>query len=163
MKYSVRAILLAAFAFTTLSHTAMAKTDGILVLGTQEEVLKILHGSRLEVNFSEQNPSAIVAVRMTKGEIAVYEREACDDIVKFVGKLVKGGVVITIKVGTALWDLLEDATHCTVEVGEKVLKAACWVLCHTEELITDGVKCTVQTVGKVLEAVKDLLECIIHG
>jgi len=153
---------LASLAILGAAKPAMAKTDGLLLLGTQAEVRHLLRGTPVEVNFSEEKPNAIVAVRLTRGELSVYEQGAVQDIVKFVGKVVHGGVVITLKAGSALWDLLDDVAHCTVQVGEAALKAACWVLAHAKCLVVDGVTLGLKTAAEILEVVADFLQCIFH-
>ena len=148
------------------SAPALAKTDGILIVGTQTEVREILNGTTLYPTFSEESPNALVAVRLSHGKMSIYEGGAVQDIVKAIvklgGKIVHGGVVFTVKVGSALWDLLEDTACFVVHVGEAALKAACWVLSHAKCLILNGVKFVAHTAVDILKAIAELLHCIFH-
>ena len=144
------------------SAPAMAKSDGILVVGTQEEVQQILAGTSVHPQFSESRADAMVAVRLTNGTMTTYEGCEVDEIIKFVGKVAKGGVVFTLKVGCALCDLLKDLGGVTVHIGEAALKAACWVLTHAKCLVCSGVTLVVHTATEVLKAVADFIHCIIH-
>lgn len=147
---------------TGLSAPAHAKTDGILVVGTQTEVRAILYGSSVTPRFSEERPEAMVAVRLSHGKMSIYEGGAVQAILEFVGEVAKGGVVFTLKVGSALWDLLEGLTCFVVHVGEAALKAACWVLSHATCLIVNGVTFVVHTAIEILRAIGEMIHCAIH-
>lgn len=155
---------LVAFVATSVAsaHTHK-KSVGVLVVGTQTEVRSILEGTRMEVKFSEENPNAMVAVALTRKGMLVYERGAVDDILKLIGGAVTGGVVLTLKVGSALWSLLMTGAHTVLHIGEDVLKAAAWVLSNTTTLILNGVDFTVQLAGDVLKFAGDILSWIVGG
>lgn len=164
MKQSLIVFVAFVVSFATVAQASSYKrTGGVLVVGTQTEVRKILDGSRLTVKFVEENPGAMVAVALTKKGMLVYERGAVDDILKLIGGAVQGGVVLTLKVGSALWKLLMDGAHTVVHVGNNVLQAAMWVLTHTTAIILDGVQFTVQLAGDVLAFVGDILAWIVGG
>lgn len=139
--------------------TAEAKTNGLLLVGTQAEVREMLRGTEIRPVFKNEDASAMVAVQLSKnGDMKVFEdRGAVQDIIKFVGGVVQGGVAFTLKVGSALWNLLCDLPCTLHHLGEKVVKAACWVLSHGAALVVDGVTFTVKTAAEILRAIAEFL------
>ena len=134
-----------------------AANDGILIVGTQAEVLTIMKGTNLTPKFSEKNPEAMVAVRLFENKMSVYEGECLGDLIKLIGKVVKGGVAITIKVGTDLWNLLNDLGCTTFNIGAAALKAACKILSEMKCIIIDGATWAVKTAFEILQCVGELL------
>jgi hypothetical protein len=143
--------------FLGVAQVAQAKTDGILIVGTQAEVAQILKGTEIRPVYNEVDANAMVAVKLAHGKMYVYEGGAVETIIKFVGKVVHGGVVFTLEVGSKLWDLLENTACFVVHVGQAALKATCWVLKHTTCLVVDGVTFVAKTFVEILKAIFDLL------
>jgi len=157
--------ILLGFVFLTYigAAPAMAKTNGILIVGTQTEVQNILEGSKLTPTFSTVDADALVAVSLTKGEMAVYEGESVDSIIDVIGEVVKGGMVITLKVASTLWHVLKEVTPFVVTSCEYAIKAAIWVLTHTTSVVVDGVTWTVKTAAAILGVVGQLMQCVLFG
>ena len=156
MKRFSNVLGLAALLLALSSTSAMAKTDGILVVGTQTEVLTILKGSGVRPTFLENDANAMVAVKLSGNEMAVYEGRCVEEIIEFIGNVVEGGVVVTLKVGTALWHLLEKAACVVTHVGESVCKAVCFVLSHAKCLVVNGVTFVAHTAVEILKAIADI-------
>jgi hypothetical protein len=144
------------------SRPAAASTDGILVIGTQSEVREILKDTDVHLIFSEENPNAMVAVRLTDNKVAVYENGPVQTIIQFIGKVVEGGMVLTIEAGSDLWNLLYETAHVVVQTGVEAAHAVCWVLRHGTVLVIDGVTWTVCTTYDCLQAAADFVRNIFH-
>lgn len=142
------------------SSPALAKSKGILVVGTQAEVKTILDGTKLTPTFSTQDANALVAVSLTRGKMAIYEGESVDCIVDVIGNVVHGGMVVTLEVASTLWKVLKEVTPFVVHSCEYALKAAAWVVTHTTCVVVDGVTWTVKTAAQLFGVVADLFKCL---
>lgn len=150
--------LITALMVVGFNAEAKSNRDGILIVGTQTEVAQMLRGTDIQPTYSEVNPDAMVAVRLYKNTVSVYEGGAVQAIIKFVGNVVEGGVVFTLKVGSALWDLLETLACTTVNLGEAVVKAIVTVLTTTAHFVVDGVKFVAHTTLEVLKMVGEFIK-----
>lgn len=149
------------FFFVIASSMLCAAPRGILVVGTQEEVRSILAEQNVSVSFTVSSPSEMVAVRLTRGEVAIFEGERVHEIIELVGAVVEGCVVITLKAGSELWELLEHSAHTIIQVGHLALKAAVAILGEAKCIVIDGVTFVVQTsldvLGFLVSLVKNVL------
>ena len=141
---------------------AAQAADGLLLVGTQNEVRHMLKGTHVTVKFSEDDANAMVAVRLEGTTVSVYEGCCVDEIIKFVGNVVKGGVCLILTAGCDLCKLLEGLTCTVIEVGKAALEAVVYVLSHATCCIIDGVTFVVQTSFDVLKCVGEFIEQLLH-
>ena len=142
---------------------AHSSADGILVVGTPAKVSHIFKGTGLTPVFHSNDSEAYVAVLLIDNKMVVYEDGAVKEILEFLGKAVKDGIVFTVKVGTELWQHLEKAGGVVVEFGKEVAHAICKILCDGGNVVVDTVKWVVMTSVDVLKLVADFLSGIIHS
>lgn len=155
-------LLVGTFLIMGLTHSAAyAKRAGILIVGTQAEVQKILSETKLVAPFSEQNPDAMVAVKLTRTKMTVYEGHVVDAIVHFIGDVVHGGVVIVLHVGSDLWNLLNSLVGTVIHVGSHALHAIVTILSNLGHLVVDGVTWVVMTASEILQWVAHLFLWIL--
>ncbi len=148
------------FIMGLVQSSSYAKPAGILIVGTQAEVQKILSKTKLVAHFSEENPTAMVAVKLHKHKMTVYEHHAVDAILDFLGDLVHGAVVITLHVGTDLWNLLNDLVGVVVDLGHNVAHAILTILSDAANVIVDGLHWVVMAADAVLNAIASFLGCL---
>jgi len=161
MKKQITAVL-GAVVLALSAHAAMATTDGVLLVGTESQVTQELAKTNIVPQFSTQNPDAMVAVSLTDGQMAVYEGCVVDKIIQLIGTVARDGEVVTLQVGTDLWNLLIVTAHTTVDLGELALKSACWIISSGEVLVVDGATWTVQTGAECITVVADLVRHLLH-
>ncbi len=136
--------------------------DGLLLVGTQDEVRGMLKGTEVTVKFNEESPTAMVAVRLQGTTVSVYEGCCVEEIIKLVGNVVKGGVCIILHVGSELCDLLDTLTHTAIELGKIVLEATICILRHATCLVIDGVTFVVQTSFEIMECLAEFIEELLN-
>lgn len=156
-------LVVAGLAFAGFAGEAQAKSDGLLLVGTKAEVLKMMEGSRVTPVFTQSGSEDMVAVALTNGQMRCFEGDAVKKIVEFVGDVVKGGVAFTLDVGSKLWDLVKGIPATTVKVVKHALKAAAWIVSHGVDLVVDGVTFVVQTSAQILKHVAGFLKHVIDG
>ena len=136
--------------------------DGLLVVGTKAKVEQSFAGKRLHPQFPNSADDAIVAVRLTRGEMTIYECDAVDAILDLVGDaaqattdLANDVVCFTLDAGSDLWDLLNDVACTAFDVGKSALQCAIDFMHDSSCTVLDGVTWAAETAAGLLECVAD--------
>lgn len=156
-------LVAAGLAFAGFTGQAQAKSDGLLLVGTKAEVLKMMEGSRVTPVLTQSGEGDMVAVSLTNGEMRCFEGEAVKEIIEFVGEVVEGGIAFTLDIGSKLWDLVKSLPPTAVKAVKHALKAAAWIVSHGVDLIVDGATFVVQTSAQILKHVAGFLKHVIEG
>ena len=134
------------------STVASAKSQGILIVGTQAQVREVLRHTKLNPVFSTSEES-MVAVRLTKNRMSIYEGTSVTEILEMVGDAAESAVAFTLEAGSKLWELLESLPNETINVGNAALEAACEALEKLQEFVLNGVTFAQESAQEILKAV----------